>query len=103
MKVIFSGSLLENAQALPIIVPSVNQDPTENQQNLLVWPPNSLVSDLNCITLNMNLCKKSDSYNNLASTGRVKDQGSAFGGCDCEIANEHEEDQHSFTISTLSL
>lgn len=36
MKDIFSGSLLENAQALPIIVPSVNQDPTENQQNLLV-------------------------------------------------------------------
>lgn len=100
----FSGSLLDNAQAQPIIVPmsSISQAASEIQPKLLVWPPNSLLSDVNNIALNV---FASESYNNLASIGGVKGRKSkTFGGCETKMGKQKSDDlAHPVTISTLSL
>lgn len=101
-QIFLPGSLLDNAQAHPIIVPmsSINQS-SDSQPKLLVWPPNSLLSDVNNIALNV---FASESYNNLASIGSVKGRKSkTFGGCD-PMGNQKADDLvHPVTISTLSL
>lgn len=102
-KIEFPGSLLDNAQAHPIIVPmsSISQAASEIQPKLLVWPPNSLLSDVNNIALNV---FASESYNNLASIGGVKGRKSkTFGGCETAMEKNDDDSAHPVKISTLSL
>lgn len=83
-----------------------SQVASDNEKNLLVWPPNQLLSDVNSIALNVNLCKnlaQSESFNKIASKGSVKGRKSkTFGGCDRKMGKD-EQDVQQVTISTLSL